>query len=446
MSDERNEQKAEIIRNKIRDLVKEYYDASQREKATLGFIPGKSKIPFAGRVYDEKELANLVDSSLDFWLTAGRYACEFESSFAKKVGQKFCSLTNSGSSANLLAVSSLTSKQLNPCLHEGDEVITAAAGFPTTVNPIFQNGLMPVFVDVELGTYNVDPLVLEEAISDNTKAVILAHTLGNPFDAEYISKVCADQDIWLIEDCCDALGTTFNGWNVGTFGDISTYSFYPAHHITTGEGGAVLTDDPVLNKEVNSFRDWGRDCYCDTGFDNTCGKRFNWQLGTLPLGYDHKYIYSNIGYNLKALEMQAAIGLAQLDKLDTFVERRRDNYYFLFNKLRKYQNKLILPKVNTKANISPFGFPLSVREDAGFSRTEIVKFLEEKGIATRMLFGGNLTRQPAYSGKKYRIHDTLINSDFIMNNTFWIGVYPGINQEMRNFIVAQFEEFMQKFG
>jgi CDP-6-deoxy-D-xylo-4-hexulose-3-dehydrase len=444
MNSEKSPKKVETIRKKILALTKDYYHAEEACKSR--FASGKSRIPSGGRVYNEKELVNLVDSSLDFWLTAGRYVSKFEAAFAKKVGQKYCSLANSGSSANLLAVSALTSRALKRRLHEGDEIITAAAGFPTTVNPIFQCGLTPVFIDVEIGTYNVNPRVVEEAISDKTKAIFLAHTLGNPFDVEYIAKVSAERGIWLIEDCCDALCTTFNGRNVGTFGDISTYSFYPAHHITTGEGGAVLTNDPLLRKEINSFRDWGRDCYCAPGFDGTCGKRFNWQLGDLPLGYDHKYIYSNIGYNLKALEMQAAIGLAQLEKLDSFVEKRRDNYSFLMKNLSKYRNWLILPQTHSKARVSPFGFPLTVRPDAGFTRTELVIFLEERGISTRMLFGGNLTRQPAYAGKKYRIHGSLENSDVIMNNSFWLGVYPGITNEMMAFVVEKFEEFFLKYG
>jgi len=431
--------KAEI-RKKILALVKEYYFAEKAEKS--GFVPGISRINTGGRIYDEKELVNLVDSSLEFWLTAGEYASRFEAAFAEKIGLSYCSLTNSGSSANLLALSALMSNAVTGHLREGDEVITAAAGFPTTVNPIFQCGLTPVFVDIDLGTYNVNPKVVEQAITDKTKAIFLAHTLGNPYDAEYLAEIARQKGLWLIEDCCDALGSTFGDQNVGTFGSLSTYSFYPAHHITMGEGGAVLTNDTTLNKEVNSFRDWGRDCICATGFDDTCGKRFSQQLGKLPFGYDHKYIYSNIGYNLKALDLQAAIGVAQLDKLDEFIEKRRQNYNFLMEKLRKHERVLILPQTYPKAHISPFGFPLTVRTDAGFTRRDMVTFLEAKGVATRMLFGGNLTRQPAYMDKKFRVFGSLENSDTIMNASFWIGVYPGISEEMLRYVSKTFDEFM----
>jgi CDP-4-dehydro-6-deoxyglucose reductase, E1 len=429
------------LRKEILALVAHYYQTEHNSKQP--FVAGKSKISYAGRIYDEKELVNLVDSCLDFWLTAGRYVEKFEDVFAAKFGQKYCSMTNSGSSANLLAISALTSPKIKGKLSAGDEVITAAAGFPTTVNPIFQLGLVPVFVDVEIGTYNVDPKIVEEAISEKTKAIFLAHTLGNPFDAEAIAKIALKHNLWLIEDCCDALASTINNRFVGTFGHLSTYSFYPAHHITTGEGGAVLTNDSLLRKEVNSFRDWGRDCWCAPGSDDTCKKRFDWKLGDLPYGYDHKYIYSNIGFNLKALEMQGAIGLAQLEKLNTFVEKRRDNYAFFMNHLHKYEHKLVLPMTSAKAVISPFGFMLTVRSDAGFTRNQLVGFLEQSGIATRMLFGGNLTRQPAYIGKKYRVHGTLQGSDTVMNNSFWIGVYPGITSEMRTYIIERFEHFMQ---
>jgi len=441
MSVEKGVRRPEDLRKEILALVKEYYRAEYESRQ--GFIPGRSRIPYAERIYDDRELVNLVDSSLDFWLTSGRYVLEFEEAFARKVGRKYCSLVNSGSSANLLAVLSLTSRRVEGRLRKGDEVITAAAGFPTTVNPIFQCGLVPVFVDVELGTYNISPKVVEEAIATRTRAIMLAHTMGNPFDAEEISKIAKEHKLWLIEDCCDALNSTFNGRNVGTFGEIATYSFYPAHHITTGEGGAVLTSDPLLRREVDSFRDWGRDCWCPPGKDNTCGKRFEWKLGDLPYGYDHKYIYSNIGFNLKALEMQAAIGLAQLDKLDDFAEKRRENYSFFMQSFRKYEDSLILPVAHPKATINPFGFLLTVRSDAGFTRRDIVKFLENKGISTRMLFGGNLTRQPAYKGKRYRVYGDLRNSDVIMSSSFWIGVYPGITNEMRTYVVKEVDKFMR---
>jgi CDP-6-deoxy-D-xylo-4-hexulose-3-dehydrase len=408
------------------------------------FVPGKSKIPYAGRVYDEEEMVALVDSSLDFWLTTGRYASGFEENFAKAFGTKYCSLTNSGSSANLLALSALTGSLLGDRkLKAGDRVVTCATGFPTTVNPIFQNGMTPVFVDVELGTYNAKPEAVEEAADKGAKAIMLAHTLGNPFDLDSIMKVAKKHGMYVIEDCCDALGAKFDGRPVGTFGHIATASFYPSHHITTGEGGAVMTSSPVYKKLIESFRDWGRSCWCPPGQDNTCKKRFGWKLGELPYGYDHKYIYSNIGYNLKVTDMQAAIGVAQLKKLPEFVRKRRENFAFLLSHLKEHEGRFVLPSKHPKADPSPFGFPLTVRKDAGFTKNGIVEHLEDRGIATRMLFAGNLVRQPAYLGRKFEVVGGLKDSDMVMENTFWIGVYPGLTEAMKNHVVETFHAFMK---
>lgn len=429
------------LRAEILALVKKFYKLKSKEKP---FVPGKTPVPYAGRVYDEEEMVNLVDSSLDFWLTAGKYAQEFEKKFALFFGTTFCLLTNSGSSANLLALASLTSKAVGERrLKEGQEVITCATGFPTTVNPIIQNRLIPVFLDAELGTYNIDTNLLKEAITDGTKAIMVAHTLGNPFDLDKVTKIAKKHGLWLIEDCCDAVGATFDGKNVGTLGDIATVSFYPAHHATMGEGGAVLTSNGMLKKQIESFRDWGRDCWCAPGKSNTCGKRFGWQLGQLPFGYDHKYTYSNIGYNLKVTDMQAAIGLAQINKLPFFIEKRIENFEYYYKALKDYEDYFILPKKHPKAHPSPFGFVLTVKEEAPFKKNDIIQYLESKGIATRMLFGGNLTRQPAYLDSKYRVVGDLKNSDYIMNNTFWIGVYPGITEQMREYVIEQFSAFIK---
>ncbi len=427
-----------IFREKILKLVKKYYSAKPEEK----FIPGKTYINYAGRVYDKKELTALVDSSLDFWLTAGRYAREFEKKLSNFLGVEYCLLCNSGSSANLLAVSALTSpllksRQLKP----GDEVITTACGFPTTLNPILQNNLIPVFVDIELGTYNTDAAKIEAAISKKTRAIFLAHTLGNPFDLTAVKKIAKKYKIWLIEDNSDSLGSKYRGRYTGAFGDISTCSFFPAHHLTMGEGGAVLTSNPLLRKIILSFRDWGRDCWCETGCDNTCGKRFAQKLGSLPYGYDHKYVYSHIGYNLKVTDMQAAIGCAQLEKLPKFIAARKNNYAYLYIHLKKYEKYFILPRRLKEAGPSWFGFPILVREAAPFSRADIVGYLESNKIATRMLFGGNLLRQPAYQNIKYRAAGKLNNTDLVMNNLFWIGVYPGITGEKRKYIVDVFDAF-----
>lgn len=431
------------LRTKILELVKQFH-AEKKKAAFTPFIPEKSKIPYAGRVYDERELVSLVDSSLDFWLTAGRFASDFEKRFASWWGTKFCSLANSGSSANLLALSALTAKSLGEKrLNKGDEVITTASSFPTTVNPIFQNGLVPVFLDTEVGTYNMDCSRLEEAVSNKTKAVFVAHTLGNPFNLDAVTKFCKKHGLYLIEDCCDAAGAEYAEKKVGLFGDITTCSFYPAHHITLGEGGAVLTSNPILKKLIESFRDWGRDCWCASGKDDTCGKRFSWKLGELPLGYDHKYIYSNIGYNLHVTDMQAAVGVAQLEKLDAFIKARRENHEFYLRRMKELEEYFVLPQKLPKANPSPFGFVLTVKEGAGFTRNDIVQHLESKGIATRMVFGGNITRQPAYLGENFRVVGELIGADQIMNHTFWFGVYPGLTKEMREYVVREIDSFVK---
>lgn len=427
------------IRSAIFEKVKELYALKNPDT----FIPETSHIPYAGRVYDEKELISLVDASLDFWLTTGRYATQFEKDLAAFLGVKYCLLTNSGSSANLLAVSALTSPKLGKTrLKRGDEVITTACGFPTTLNPILQNNLVPVFLDVDLGTYNIQADRIEEAISDKTKAIMVPHTLGSPADLSTIMKVVKKYDLWFIEDNCDALGSRYKGKFTGTFGHISTCSFYPAHHITMGEGGAVCTDDPLLRKIIASFRDWGRDCWCDPGCDNSCGKRFDWQLGDLPHGYDHKYIYSHIGYNLKVTDMQAAIGVEQMKKLPEFIQKRKENFNVLYLGLKKYENSLILPHATPNSDPSWFGFPIIVREDAPFSRDDIVRYLEDYKIATRMLFGGNLLKQPAYSDMNYRVSGDLVNTDLVMENLFWIGVYPGLTEEMIQYVLEKFGEFL----
>jgi CDP-6-deoxy-D-xylo-4-hexulose-3-dehydrase len=432
------------IRKEIFNKVKELYQLRKnREK----FIPGETRINYAGRIYDEKEIINLVDASLDFWLTAGRYANQFEKEFAEFLGIKHCLLTNSGSSANLLAISALTSPKLGAKrLKPDDEVITTACGFPTTLNPIIQNNLIPVFIDVDLGTYNIRVDKIEEAITEKTKAMFIPHTLGNPAELDKIMEIVKKYDLFLIEDNCDSLGSKYKEKYTGTFGHISTCSFYPAHHITMGEGGAVLTNDSELKKIIASFRDWGRDCWCDPGHDNTCGKRFGWQLGKLPFGYDHKYIYSHIGYNLKITDMQAAIGVEQLKKLPGFVEKRKENFRLLYEGLRKYEKWFILPKATENSESSWFGFPLLVKEDAPFTRAKIVDCLEENKIATRMLFGGNLIKQPAYEDVKYKVIGSLTNTDLVMNNLFWIGVYPGMMEEKLNYVVKIFNKFIEKYG
>lgn len=429
------------LRIEIFNKVKEYYLLTHQKNE---FVPGKSKIPYSGRVYDEKEMISLVDSALDFWLTAGKFAKQFERNFADFLGVKYCLLTNSGSSANLLAISALTSpklgkKQLKP----GDEVITVAAAFPTTVNPIIQNNLIPVFVDVNLGTYNIQYDKIEDAISDRTKAIFVAHTMGNPFNLDTVMGIAKKYNLWVIEDNCDALGSKYNGKFTGTFGHIATFSFYPPHHITMGEGGALVTDDIQLKKLIESFRDWGRDCWCEPGCDNSCGKRFEMQLGELPYGYDHKYTYSHIGYNLKVTDMQAAVGVEQLKKLPSFIQARKKNFELLYDGLKKYEKYFILPETEPGADPSWFGFILTVREDAGFNRDDIVKHLEKNTIATRMLFAGNIIRHPSFKDVEYQISGNLLNTDRIMNDTFWIGVYPGLTGEMTAYMVKIFDDFIK---
>ena len=430
------------IRKEIFSKIKELHKLRKNEER---FIPGKTRVNYAGRVYDEKEIINLVDASLDFWLTAGRYAKQFEKEFAEFLGVKYCILTNSGSSANLLAISALTSPLLKEKrLKPGDEVITTACGFPTTLNPIIQNNLVPVFVDIELGTYNIDASKIEKAITKNTKAIFIPHTLGNPAKIGEIIKIARKYKFWFIEDGCDALGSKYKEKYTGTFGHISTCSFYPPHMITMGEGGAVLTNDPLLRRVILSFRDWGRDCYCEPGQDNTCGKRFSQKFGKLPFGYDHKYVYSHIGYNLKVTDMQAAVGVAQLKKLPKFIEARKKNFTCLYDQLKKYEKYFILPEATANSEPSWFGFPILVKEDAPFARADIVNYLEKNKIATRMLFGGNLTKQPAYENTKYRIASGLKNTDLVMNNLFWIGVYPGITKEKQGYMLKIIDDFFKK--
>ena len=444
----------QVLKNLTLINTRRYYQNTLKIQQNQLFVPDKSRINYAGRVYDEKEMINLVDSSLDFWLTAGRYAERFENEFAKFLGVKYCSLTNSGSSANLLAFATLTSPKLEDRrIQRGDEVITVAAGFPTTVAPIIQYGAIPVFVDVTLPTYNINCDFIKAALSSKTKAVMLAHTLGNPFDIDRVLAFCRKHNLWLIEDTCDALGSIYTSLTsglCGSFGHVSTFSFYPPHHITMGEGGAVCTNDIELKHLVESFRDWGRDCWCAPGKDNTCCKRFSQQLGELPLGYDHKYVYSHFGYNLKVTDMQAAIGCAQLEKLPAFIDARKKNFKMLYDGLKDLENRFILPEATPNSDPSWFGFLLTVREDAGFTRNEIVKHLEEHNIQTRMLFSGNLSRHPCFAsmkkGKDYRIAGDLINTDKIMHDSFWIGVYPGMTEGMIGFMVKKIQEFVSAKG
>jgi len=425
-------EKAAQLRQQILDLSIRYFGEAF---PAVEFIPGQSPVPVSGKVIDGDDLSSVVDSALDCWFTTGRFAEDFERKLARFVGVRCASLVNSGSSANLLAVSALTSPKLGDRrLKPGDEVITVAAGFPTTVNPILQNRLVPVFVDVALPTYEIDASQLEAARSEKTRAVVIAHTLGNVFDLDAVTAFVRKHNLWLIEDCCDALGSTWKGRHIGTFGDISTVSFYPAHHITMGEGGAVLTNRPDLQVLIESFRDWGRDCWCHPGKDNTCGKRFDWQLGNLPCGYDHKYTYSHIGYNLKATDMQAALGASQITKLPKFIERRKENFRYLFSALKPLESCLLLPEATPGSDPSWFGFPIGIRENAPFKREDLIRALEANKIGTRLLFGGNLLRQPAYEGCEYRVVGELPNTDFVMNNVFWIGVYPGLTTEMLDFV------------
>ena len=445
MSDaEARSERAAELRAEILELVREYHDV-----AFVGepFVPGETSLRYAGRVFDHREVENLVDSSLDFWLTAGRYAEQFEKRFAQRFGLRHCLLVNSGSSANLVAFSTLTSPDLGERrLQRGDEVITVASGFPTTVNPIIQNGCVPVFVDVHVPTYNIDVTALEAALSDRTRAVMVAHTLGNPFDLKAVRAFCDEHELWLVEDCCDALGSTFEGQHVGRFGDMATVSFYPAHHRTLGEGGAVLTNTGRLKVIAESFRDWGRACWCAPGDQNTCGKRFGHQLGDLPFGYDHKYAYSHVGYNLKVTDMQAAVGVAQLDKIDEFVAARKTNFRRLWAGMAHLQDTLILPEATPGSDPSWFGFPIAVKADAPFGRTPVVEFLESRNVATRQLFGGNLVRQPAYAHVEHRQIGELPNSDFVMDQVFWIGLYPGLGEAEIDYMIDVVDEAVRTCG
>lgn len=430
----------------MRDMiVKEY----RRRFPLKKFVPGLSQVPVSGKVFDEKEILNMIEAVMEGHWTEGIYANKFERKMADFLGLKFCITANSGSSANLLALTALTSARIpeGKQLKKGDEVITVAAGFPTTINPIIQNGLVPVFIDVELGSYNAKLEIIKDALSEKIKAIFIAHTLGNPFEAEELREFCDKNNLWLIEDNCDALGSKYGGKFTGTFGHLSTCSFYPAHHITMAEGGAVLTDNPLLNEVVRSFRDWGRDCSCPTGEDNFCGNRFNWQLGDLPYGYDHKYIYGEIGYNLKITDIQGALGLAQLDKLPEFTKKRKENFFYLYEAFKEFDSSFILPVWDTKAEPSWFGFLITIRDSAGFNRHDLLKFLNGRKIGTRLLFAGNITRQPYFKNSKinYRISGNLKNADKIMHNTFWIGVYPGLNKEMLDYVIGSFREFLGRF-
>lgn len=432
---------ADDLRAQIIELTSRYAEEAFSPEP---FVPGESPVPVAGRVFDGADVQSLVDSSLDFWLTTGRFAAEFERRFAReRFDRRHTILVNSGSSANLVAFSSLTSPKLGKRrVRPGDEVITVATGFPTTVNPIVQAGAVPVFLDVDVPTYNIDTTHLEDALSERTRAIMLAHTLGNPFDLDAITAFCEANDLFLVEDCCDALGSTWNGRPVGSFGEFATCSFYPAHHITMGEGGAVITNDGQMKVIAESFRDWGRDCWCEPGMQDTCGKRFCQQFGELPEGYDHKYTYSHVGYNLKLTDMQAAVGVSQLDKLDGFIAARRANFARLREGLASLEEHLVLPEATPGSDPSWFGFALSVRPGAPVTRNELVQALEERKIATRLLFGGNLLRQPAYRDIEHRVVGDLDNADFVMENTFWIGVYPGLSEEQLDYMVESVHEIV----
>lgn len=427
-----------------KDLIKSEYD---RRFPKGNFFPGVSFVPVAGKVFDEREIFLAIEAVLDGHWTEGRFAKAFEDSLAGFLGVKFCSLVNSGSSANLLALTALTSSRISEekRLKRGDEIITVAAGFPTTVNPIVFNGLVPVFVDVEIGSYNASLESIKEAVTKKTKAVFIAHTLGNPFEVEELADFCNKNNLWLIEDNCDALGSKYNGKFTGTFGHISTFSFYPAHHVTMGEGGAVFTRDPLLSKIIRSLRDWGRDCSCPTGGDNFCGNRFGRKFGDLPQGYDHKYTYCEIGYNLKITDIQAAIGLAQMEKLPDFIRKRRENFDYLYKAFKEMDDFFILPSWTGKSEPSWFGFPLAIRESSGFTRQELLEFLDKRRIGVRLLFAGNVVRQPYFKNYniQHRISEGLQNSDKIMNDMFWIGVYPGLNREMLDYVIGSFGEFLK---
>ena len=432
-----SESEIKILENKILKLTEKYFELKNKE---FNFIPNISPIPVSGKVLDEQDIVNLVESSLEGWLTSGRFTEQFEDSIRKYLGVRHCLFVNSGSSANLLALSGLK-KHFN--IQDGSEVITSAVNFPTTLNPIIQNNLKPVLVDAEMGTYNINPKLIEEKISEKTVGIVLAHTLGNPFGITKIKELCEKYDLFLMEDNCDAFGSEYKGKFTGTFGDVATLSFYPAHHITTGEGGAVFTNNTKLKKVLESLRDWGRDCYCPPGEDNTCKKRFDWQLGGLPYGYDHKYIYSNIGYNLKASDMQAAIGLSQMNKLDFFINKRVSNFNYLFEGFKKF-DVFDLPKWDSESKPSWFGFPLTINQKANFKRVDLLKFYDERRIGTRLLFGGNVTLQPAYEGIELGNPIDFPVANNIVDNTFWLGVYPGLNKEMLDFVLTSTKDFIDQ--
>jgi CDP-6-deoxy-D-xylo-4-hexulose-3-dehydrase len=418
------------------------FASNQLGQADDAFVAGVTPVPVSGKVLDPSDYVALVDACLDGWLTAGRFTSEFERGLARYVGARSALFVNSGSSANLVALSALTSPKLGPrALQPGDEVLTVAMGFPTTVNPILQNQLKPVVVDVELGTYDVQVEALAEAVGPRTRAIMLAHTLGNPFDIDTVQRLCREHDLWLVEDSCDALGSVYRGQRTGSFGDTATVSFYPAHHITTGEGGAVFVKSPNVRRQAESFRDWGRDCYCETGCDNTCLKRFEWQLGDLPEGYDHKYTYSHIGYNLKATDIQAALGLSQLQRIDSFVAARKSNFQYLEKRLQGTEG-LVMPRATEHSEPSWFGFPISLAADLPISREGLLRFLDSRKIGTRLMFAGNILRQPAYQGLDFRVVGSLENTDFVMKRTFWLGVFPGLSQQMLDFAVDSILEYL----
>lgn len=434
----------ENMREEVGELVEKYFE---RLHATEEFIPGKTAIPCSGKVYGNLEIRSLLSSSLEFWLTSGRFNDAFEKKLSSILGARFARSANSGSSANLLSIACLASPSLGEkSLKTGDEVITVACGFPTTVNPLLLYGLVPVFVDVELPTYNVSVSQLEAAITPKTKAIVLAHTLGNPFNLDAVAALAKKHDLWLVEDCCDALGSTYRGQHVGTFGDFGTLSCYPAHHITMGEGGAIFSRHGRFLRMVESIRDWGRDCFCATGKENTCGKRFDWQMGDLPKGYDHKYIYSQLGFNFKITDLQASVGLAQLERLPQFLQARKSNFKFLSEKFQALEEFFVLPQAALQSDPSWFGFPLTIREKAPFSRKEILSFLTERKIGTRPLFAGNLVCQPYMKQYPHRVGGPLKNSDTVMSQTFWIGVYPGLTEAMLQYVAESFQEFARRYS
>ena len=429
----------DVLRRQILNLTEEF---ANKFLASKPFVAGVDPVPVSGKVLGSDDFSALVESSLDGWLTAGRFTASFERQLSEFVGARSALFVNSGSSANLAALSGLTSKKLGErALSPGDEVLTVAMGFPTTINPIIQNGLRPVVVDIDLNTLNANSEKLEEAISPKTKAIMMAHTLGNPFDLETVQRLCKENNLWLIEDSCDALGSTYGGRRTGSFGDTATLSFYPAHHITTGEGGAIFVKSPLVKKQVESFRDWGRDCYCETGKDNTCAKRFGWKLGDLPAGYDHKYTYSHIGYNLKATDLQAALGISQLSKIETFIQRRKENYEYLRKHLEQIEG-IRIAQATENSDPSWFGCPITLAPDYPAKREDLLKFLDSRKIGTRLLFAGNITKQPAYKDIDFRIVGSLRNTDIVMNRSFWVGVYPGLTTKMLDYVISSISEFM----